>query len=142
VWSYKIARHRPGFNRGGSYDVENDINCNSMLGDASGAQDLLQLAVDVPMPGDVIAYPTFRLATSDGPKTFVGHTALVVGVDRIGSTAWSMEAPAFELLDVVQICGPDGRRPAAIATDGRVFDRHDALWPKPEHRAWLLRVRP
>jgi len=162
VWAFTIPRHRPGYNRGGAYDVEDDINSNSMLGDAAGAQDLFRAAVDVPQPGDVIAYPTIRIkqrapslprgATWNPPipmapppppppdLVFVGHVALVVGAQRALDVGWDMSAPRWHLLDIVQVCGPNGRKPAAIKSDGAVFDHHDSDWHLPEHRSFLLRT--
>jgi hypothetical protein len=40
----------------------------------------------------------------------------------------------------VQCRGPNGKRPGIVATDGSIWDHHDALWPKPEHRSVLLRM--
>jgi hypothetical protein len=147
-WAYRLARHRPGYNRGNpcgvaNYDVEDDLNSNSFLGDAArgGRHELFMMPsmgpgqVGDPLPGDVLAYPTFRLPGHRNPSemlTFIGHVALVVRVDRWDGSLWGS-------LDIVQVCGPEGRRPAAIASTGAHFDAHNATWPKPEHRAWLLR---
>lgn len=136
VWCFKLPRHRPGYNRGGKFDVEDDLNTNSMLGDAFGARELFAPVDGVPLPGDIIAYPTFRLRSHDDPSkllTFIGHTGQVIGVSR-----W--DGSTYGSLDIVQVHGPNGRMPAAVATDGAVFDRHNATWPKPEHRASLLRA--
>jgi hypothetical protein len=145
-WAYKLERHRPGYNRGGEYDVEDDLNSNSFLGDAMGARDLFTLVADSPRLGDVIAYPSFYLYDDQGKRLqhdgqdlhWIGHVALVVGISRY--TDWRPDAPQFSQLDIVQVKGPDRRAPAAVATDGSVFDHHNAQWPKEKHRAWLLRA--
>jgi CHAP domain len=134
AWCYKLQRHRPGYNHGGAFYVEDDINSNSAIGDALGERDCFELATGAPRPGDLIAYPTFRL----NGLVFIGHVAIVVGVSRV--IAWDPKAPRYDQLDIVQVCGPNGRTPAAIATDGSVFAHHAATWPKPEHTCYLLRV--
>lgn len=149
-WAYCIRRHRPGYNstHGQRYDVIDDVNCNSMLGDAMGAMELFQLATDAPQPGDVVAYPSFYLHDSYGrpllhdgqPLHFIGHTGLVIGVSRV--SAWDWNHPRFELLDIAQCRGPDGRAPGVLATDGSIWAHHNDVWPKPEHRAYLLRAVP
>lgn len=146
VWAYKVPRHRLGYNHGGGYDVEDDLNCNSMLGDAMGAHDLFTLAEGMPQPGDVIAYPSFYLYDSYGrpllsdgkPMHWIGHTCIVVSSGRVGS--WDPAHPRHDLLDVVQVRGPDRRAPAAIQTDGSIWMHHDETWPKPQHRSYLLRA--
>jgi len=42
----------------------------------------------------------------------------------------------------VQVRGPNGRIPAAIASDGGIWSHHDLMWPRPEWRSRLLRVVP
>lgn len=146
VWAYQVPRHRPGYNKGGKYDVEDDLNCNSMLGDAMGGKDLFTLATDKPLPGDVIAYPSFYLYDSYGhrmlhnaaPLHWIGHTAIVVSSERV--TSWNWTAPKWYELDVAQCKGPDGRKPAIVRTDGSIWSQHDANWPKPIHRSWLMRA--
>jgi len=138
-WAFRVPRHRPGYNLGGAYDVEDDLNSNSFLGDASGAQDLFTLAVDRPLAGDVIAYPTIRLP--EHPAPFIGHVALVLA-DLGDSDLWDMLKPTYSKLDIAQVCGPTGRKPACIRTVGHIFDDHDITWPKAEHRSWLIRARP
>ncbi len=141
VWAYKVRRHRPGYNKGGMFDVEDDANCNSMLGDAMGTRDLFELASGDPRPGDVIAYPSFWLHDEHGKRLhFIGHTCVVIGVSRL--RGWDPKMPRYDQLDVVQVKGPDGRAPAAIATDGSIWSHHDAQWPRPEHRSYLLRALP
>jgi hypothetical protein len=138
VWCLKLPRHRPGFNHGNpsgidEYDVQDDLNSGSFLGDAFGEHDVFTVVSDAPQPGDVLAYPTIRL----NRLVFIGHTAIVVDTSRvIWSTGWT----AYHELDIVQVCGPNGRMPAAVRTDGSVFQRHSEQWPKEHHRAWLLRM--
>lgn len=148
VWCYKLRRHRPGYNRGGRFDVSDDLNCNSMLGDAMGAGELFEIATGDPRPGDVIAYPSFYLYDAGGNKLrredgsamhWIGHTCIVIGTGRV--TNWDWMRPAWHLLDVAQCKGPDGRRPGVIATDGSIWSHHDSVWPKADHRSYLLRAR-
>jgi len=134
-WAYKLPRTRPGYNRGIWATVSDDLNSNSMIEDADHAQELFR-RVAAPEAGDVLCYPTIHLQG----HTFIGHVALVIGVDRAG--AWDPKAPAYHLLDIAQVCGPNGRRPACIATDGHVFDKHSETWPKAEHRSVMLRAVP
>ncbi len=133
-WCYQIVRHRPGFNVGPWSSVSDDINCNSAIEDADHAQDLFERC-DTPFPGALIAYPTIRILS----HVFVGHVAIVTGINRVG--AWDATAPNWTLLDVAQCCGPNGRGPAVIKSDGAIWSHHDTMWPKPEHRTVMLRVK-
>lgn len=149
VWAYKVRRHRPGYNKGGRFDVEDDLNCNSMLGDAMGAQDLFTLVDSgLPQVGDVIAYPSFYLYDSYGhrmlhngsPLHWIGHTCIVTDTGRVDH--WDWKRPAWYQLDVAQCKGPDERAPGVVLTDGSIWSHHDSVWPKPEHRSWLIRGIP
>ena len=137
-WCYKLPRHRPGYNVGSWSSCSDDINCNSAIEDAEHARDLFEIA-DRPMPGDLIAYPT--IYTKDGLE-HVGHVGIIVAVNRCAE--WDPTTPQYYLLDVVQVCGPNGRMPAAIRTDGSVWDHHDVkpFVTKPEHKTRVLRARP
>ena len=140
---FGIRRRRPGFNAwqrdldGRTPSVIDDLNCNSAIEDADHARELFERA-DRPRPGDLIAYPTIRLPGHAQP--WIGHVAIVVGVDRVRD--WDLAAPDWSRLDVVQCCGPAGRRPGILRTDASHWNGHDATWPKPEHRTALLRVLP
>lgn len=139
LWGYQLPADRPGYNHGSWATVADCINYNSLIEDSEHAQDLVVPVTDDPQEGDVLCYPTIRITTEEGGvstiHTFIGHGAVVVGVSR-----W--DGATFASLDIVQVCGPSGRMPAAIATDGSVFDRHSATWPKEAHRSKLLRVKP
>lgn len=134
---YGIKRHRPGFNEGSWATVSDDLNCNSAIEDADHARELFE-RVFTPAPGVLLVYPTIRLAGH--PQVWIGHVGIVVGVSRC--LEWDHERPDYSLLDVVQCRGPNGRRPGIVATDGSVWDHHDATWPNPEHRTAMLRVLP
>jgi hypothetical protein len=134
---FGLRRHRPGFNAGAWASVSDDLNCNSAIEDADHAQELFE-RVTTPAPGALVAYPTIRLPGQ--PTPWIGHIAIVVGVSRC--TTWDHERPDYSLLDVVQCHGPNGRRPGIVASDGAVWNQHDATWPKPEHRTVMLQVRP
>lgn len=138
-WSFMLPRHRPGYNRGSWATVSDDLNCNSMIEDSEHDQEIWEPCLH-PEMGCVLAYPTFRIKKDDGEVlTFIGHTCVVVGVSRV--LEWDSAAPQYHLLDVAQVKGPNGRKPAAIATDGSIWDHHDSLWPKPEHRTRMIRVK-
>jgi hypothetical protein len=126
MWCYKLPRHRRGFNRGFWATVSDDINPNSAIEDSQHAGELFR-RVYSPEPGDLLCYPTFRL---DGhPQPWIGHVAIVLSTDRAWS--WNPAQPWYHTLDIAQCCGGTGRTPAVIATDGYVFDRHNALWDQP-----------
>ena len=135
--AYGIRRHRPGFNRGSWATVSDDLNCNSAIEDADHAGELFE-RVHTPALGILLVYPTIRLAGH--PDPWIGHVAIVVGAARCRE--WDHAHPSYALLDVVQCRGPNGRRPGIVATDGSIWDHHDALWPRPEHRTVMLRVLP
>ncbi len=134
-WCYKLTRHRPGFNVGSWSSCSDDLNCNSAIEDAEHAHELFEIA-DRPMAGDLLTYPTIYLQGHQ----FVGHVGMVVAVTRCAE--WDPATPQYHLLDVAQCCGPNGRQPAVLRTDGSVWDRHDHNWPKPEHRTRVLRAKP
>jgi hypothetical protein len=136
LWCYRVPASRPGYNHGAWATVSDCVNYNSLIEDSDHAQDLVVPALGAPQEGDILAYPTIHL---DG-KTFIGHGAIVIGVSR--AVGWDPGRPQFHLLDIMQVKGGEGRRPAAVATDGSVFDHHSELWPKPQHCARLLRVKP
>lgn len=146
LWGYMLPAERPGYNRQPWATVADDINYNSLLEDAEHEQDLVVPALGTPLEGDIVAYPTLHITThEDGvatEHTFIGHGALVVGVSRV--KGWDPAAPVFAMLDIIQVCGGPGRKPAAIASSAAHFDvaRPVAKWPKPEHRPRLLRVKP
>jgi cell wall-associated NlpC family hydrolase len=134
-WAYKLSRHRPGFNAGPWSTVSDDVNTDSMIEDADHARDLFAPTDGAPQPGDVLVYHTITLPDHPGMR-WIGHVALVVGTDRLGTVV------DYSMLDVVQARGPNGRMPAAIASDGSIWSHHDLMWPRPEWRSRLLRVVP
>lgn len=140
-WCYMLPRHRPGYNHasGALATVEDDINCNSALEDARfGNRELFRLVDGVPQPGDLLVYPSFDLTDKDGNvHKFIGHVSIVVGNTRVKQ--WSTSKPPYYLLDVAQCKGPNGRAPAVLLTDGSIWSQHDATWPKPQHRSYVIR---
>ena len=135
-WCYKLKRHRPLFNRGSWSTVSDDLNVNSAIEDAQHTQELFEVA-DRPEPGVLLCYPTFRAGLLR--RRFIGHVGIVTSVARCAE--WDADAPRYDLLDIAQCCGPNGRSPAVLATDGSVWSRHDAKWPKPQHRTVMVRLR-
>jgi len=135
-WCYKLRRHRPGFNKGHWATVADDLNCNSAIEDGRHNRELFE-EVLTPFPGALLLYPTIYLA---GRSPFIGHVGIVSGVDRC--LEWDVDAPDFTLLDVIHCCGPNGRKPAVVKSDGAIWQHHSHLWPKPEHKSVLLRALP
>ncbi len=150
-WCYKLRRHRPGFASGrvpreywDQSDVDDDINCNSLIEDALTDQEVCApVTSGIPQLGDLLVYPSLRLTLADGSlfKT-IGHVGLVVGNARIIGSAWQWEDPQYHLLDVAQCKGPNGRTPGVIQTDGSIWEMHDDRWPKPAHRTFVIRMKP
>lgn len=150
---YNIRRHRPGFNVGPWASVSDDINCNSAIEDANHHQELFEI-ITKPEIGCLLTYPTFRIkgirSWSSGTHEFIshqekeavhnyiGHVGIVIAVPA----EWHKATSGYGSLTVVQCCGPNGRRPGIIMTNGSHWDKHDDIWPKPEHRTTMLRVRP
>lgn len=149
-WCYKLKRHRPGFASGmvpdefhDQSDVDDDINCNSLLEDCLTVQELASLVESgIPQPGDLLVYPSLRLKLHDGSifKT-IGHVGIVLSNARIVGNAWQWRDPPYHLLDVAQCKGPNGRVPAVIQTDGSLWEAHDDKWPKPAHRSRVVRMK-
>ena len=135
--AFGLRRHRPGFNAGPWATVSDDCNCNSAIEDADHARELFE-RVFTPAPGVLILYPTIRLPGHAQP--WIGHVKIVVGVSRC--TVWDHDRPDWSLLDTVECCGPNGRRPGIIAGTGAGMAEHDKLWPRAEHRTAMLRVLP
>lgn len=159
-FAYALSAHRPGFNkfaydRFDILDVEDDVNSNSAIGDARHRQELfVELAKGTTIQiGDIVTYPTIMLThdeyinegmskktdwmrNDDGSiKQWIGHGALV----RTPNGA--VVGDHFSKLSIIQCYGPNNRRPAIRATDGSVFDHHDATWPEAQHRTTVLRVK-
>lgn len=132
-WCYQLPRHRPGLNDGvAAATIADDINVDALIEDARvGAHDLGDI-VTVPQAGDLLLYPTIKLANEPG-KSWMGHVGIVLDASTWGGT-WTS-------LRVAQCCGPNGRAPAVLETDGYTWAKHDTLWPKPEHRSVLVRMR-
>jgi len=132
---FGIRRHRPGFNVGSWATVSDDVNPNSAREDALHARELFE-HMFTPAPGVLIMYPTIHL---DGhPQPWIGHVKIVVGVSRC--TTWDHDRPDWSLLDTIECCGPDGRKPGIVAGTGAAMVTHDRKWPKPEHRTMMVRV--
>ena len=135
-WCYQLPRHRLGFNVGAWSTVADDINVDSAIQDAEHDGDLFASVTDGAQPGDLLVYPTITLPEHPGMR-WIGHVCIVEMVPD----AWSL-ADGWTPLTVIQCKGPNGRMPAVQRTDGGIWTRHDAMWPKDEHRSRLLRVVP
>lgn len=136
---YDQSRHVPGLNRGNpcgidAWDVEDDINSNSMLADAHGARMLFRPLADdeTPQEGDWLVYATARIHDAHGElHVFVGHCVIVVDASGWDGT--------YASLKIIQACGPDGRDPGIIAGSGSHFDDHDKVWPTMPYKTHVLR---
>ena len=141
--AFELARHRPGFASGrpqyaDQNDVDDDINTNSMLEDASGPRDLFEPVLEGPvLPGDLVMWATVTIKGEDGHShVFIGHVLMVYQVPE----GWD-PSQGWHRVRMLQCCGGNGRKPAVIETDGSVIDRHNTVWPKPAHRAYVVRVK-
>lgn len=135
-WCWRIPRHHPGFNHGSWSSVEDDINSNSAIEDGEHEHRLFDTLGpdDVPQQGDLLAYPTVRIAGRSRP--FIGHVGIVEQVP----VAYRREM-GWQPLVVIQCHGPDERKPAVVRTDGLLWDARDRDWPKAAHRTHLVRPK-
>lgn len=141
-YAYKLRRHRHGFNRGKWATVCDDINTDSLVEDAHNRQELCEV-IHRPEPGALIVYKSIRIVAKQ--FKLIGHIGLIESVPA----EWPMRtSPAdyltpqpYELLSVLQCKGPNGRAPGVIRTDGSIWSKHDAKWPKEGHRTVLLRMK-
>lgn len=149
-YAYKLRRHRPGFAAGrvpreywDQADIDDDINCNSVIEDALTDQEICEVVrVGIPQPGDLLVFASLRLTLHDGtPFKNIGHVGIVIGNSRVGAGVWNGQARPYHLLDVAQCRGPNGREPAVIQTDGSLWERHDEIWPRPAHRTFVIRMK-
>jgi hypothetical protein len=153
AYAWKTPRHRPGFNTGAWASVSDDMNCDSVLEDAQHKQEWSQV-VDTPQLGDLVITPTIRLyrnpvtgKLADAPAARgaslafyeMGHVRIVVSDATHAGTAWDPHNPCFALLDFAECRGPNFHEPGVVVNDGRRVDAHNANWPKPQHRAWIVR---
>lgn len=136
-WAWKLHRHRPGFNKGAWASVSDDINCNSALEDGLHLQELFKTLSpgSCVHPGDLLLYPTIVVNVNGTKKKFIGHVGLIERVPADFSYG------DWERLTVIQCHGPNGRTPAVVRTDGHVWENHDALWSKLEHRTRIVRPK-
>jgi len=144
--AYMITRHDPGFAAGkvppdyrDQNDIDDDHNTNSAIEDALTKQEVYELVLEGPMlPGDLVMWATITLYDKDdGEKhVFIGHVLMASYVPA----GWKPE-DGFYKCRFLQCCGGNGRKPAVIETDGSSIDRHNAVWPKKAHRAFIVRVK-
>lgn len=130
-WAWKLRRGRPGFNKGGWATVSDDINSDSFLEDAEHKKELSSV-VKVPAVGDLLIYPSYR---KSGKRLLIGHVGIIEAVPA----EWDEDNPQYELLTVLQACGPNKRKPAVLKTNGETWAKHDKLWSLPQHRTRIVR---
>lgn len=136
-WCYRVKRHRPGYNAGPWSTVVDHQNCDSAIEDAEHEQDLWVPVEDGPRLGDILVWPSIYVR---GERRRIGHVALLESVARCAEWDWS--APSWELLDVIHVCGGNGRRPAAVRATGAAWAGRDRVLGEvyPEHRSRILRI--
>jgi hypothetical protein len=145
-FSWRLIRHRPGFNTGAWATVSDDINVDSAIQDADHARELFEPwdALHGPvLPGDLVVYPTIRIPASAPPHnklTFMGHVGLVYEVP-VNWVPGPPENNRFQELTVLQCHGPNGFAPAVVKTDGYYWAQHAKTWPLPQHTSRIIRVK-
>lgn len=136
-FAFRLCRGRPGFNRQMHATIEDDLNVDSICEDADpmrgGGCELGEL-VTIPAPGILLITPTIRLPE----KAFVepGHVRLI-----IDATRWQPSNPRWADVVYLECRGPNERRPGVVRNTGESVDVYDSLWPKPMHRAVMVRIR-
>ncbi len=139
-WAYTLPRHRPGYNHGAHATVSDDDNCDAAIEDSTHERDLWTLVELLPAPrnrpepGDLLCWPTIRVG---GKRVRYAHTLLVESVDRV--TAWDWATPAWPLIDVIQVKGPNGRKPAAVRSTAAICAAA-RYWGGAVHEEYRTRV--
>lgn len=140
-YAYRLFRHRGGFNAQPAATVTDDLNVDSILEDsdpARGGRQELGEIVTVPAPGVLLLTPTIRLPATADRAAFVqpGHVRLI-----LDATHWTPAAPRWADVTYLECHGPNGHTPGITRATGESVDRHDGLWPRPFHRAAMVRIR-
>ncbi len=112
AWSYKLPRHRPGFNKGSWASVTDDINTDSAIEQAEhgAATDRLFEVATTPALGDLLVYPSIR--GPDHKRLRIGHVGIIVKL----CAEWDPEMPQYGELEVVQCQA--SRKPAVMRGPG------------------------
>lgn len=139
-WVHKLRRHRPGFGRGPGTHVTDDINSDSTLFDARYNHELFTLVEGPPLPGDLLIKPSIYHV--DGTRLGIGHVWLTVANRALEWDHAVLPRP-WEMVDVVQCRGPNGKRPGIIKSTAKACADHDAKWVKvPSMWIQVVRMRP
>jgi len=136
----KLDGHRPGFGRGPGAHVTDDINSDSALYDAIHNHDLFQLVAGPPVAGDLLIIPS-RFNPKTGKREGIGH---VMATRQNRALEWdhAVLPRPWDLVDVIQCRGPNGKRPGVIVSDASYCAKHDAKWVKvPSMWTQVIRVR-
>lgn len=137
----KLRGHRPGFGKGPGAHVVDDINSDSALYDAIHNHEIFTLVDGPPEQGDLLIIPS-RFDAKTGERAHIGH---VMPVRKNRALEWDHKLlpRPWNLVDVVQCRGPNGKRPGVVTTDAAVCAAHDANWLKvPAMWTQVIRVRP
>lgn len=141
-YAFRLFRHRPGFNRQAHATIEDDLNVDSIIEDADparGGHQELGEVVTAPAPGVLLLTPTITLPANERlPDGFhePGHVRLILDAAR-----WRPVRPKWADVTYLECHGPDRHVPGVTRNTGESVDKWDANWPKPMHRAVMVRVR-
>lgn len=135
----KLAGHRPGFGKGPNAHVVDYINSDSALYDARHNHELFELVEGPPLAGDFIIIPsTFDRG---GKRIGIGHVMATTGNRALEWDHQVLPRP-WNLVDVVQCRGPNGKQPGVIASTAVYAAAHDAKWVKvPAMWTQVIRTR-
>jgi hypothetical protein len=134
AYVHRQPRHRINYNPGGS--VVDWIQCDSAIDDAD-KRGLAWRTAPTPERGDIAVWPSIDRG---GKRLRMGHVALIESTARLRGQ-WTGEE--WNRLDVIHVCGPNGRKPAAVRATGAMWggrDRVAGLGADPRWRSRVLRV--
>lgn len=136
----KLRGHRPGFGRGPGARVTDDINSDSALYDAIHNHELFEIVNGPPREADLLITPS-RFDPRTGERTGIGHVRAVTGNRALEWDHAILPRP-WELVDVVECRGPNGKRPGVVVGTAAGCAKHDAKWVKvPAMWTQVIRVR-
>lgn len=139
-WVHKLKRHRPGFGKGPGAHVVDDINSDSTLYDARYNNELFTLVDGPPLPGDLLITPSIYHVS--GRRLGIGHVMLVTKNRALEWDGAVLPRP-WNLVDVIQCRGPNGKRPGIICSTASYCAKHDSMWLKvPSMWTQVVRMRP
>lgn len=143
-YGLKLDGHRPGFGRGPGSHVEDYINSDSALYDAIHNHDIFELVEGPPDPVnhvDFLILPSY-FDKHTGERKIIGHVMAVAENHALEWQDHDVLPRPWELVNILQCRGPNGKRPGVIASDASLCTHHDSLWPNtPAMWTQVIRVR-